>query len=101
MVIRPQHHAMIRKYMNNVPGLSLQIFLDQGNYMLNKLTPNAGAKLVIHEAENPPLPDEKGIDLQPNTETSVAIQKVQSGASGHSLGFVNKKLGSSPSLLGE
>ena len=43
--------------------------------MLNKLTPNAGAKLVIHEAGNPPLPDEKGIDLQPNTETSVAIQK--------------------------
>ena len=51
--------------------------MDQGNYMLNKLTPNAGAKLVIHEAENPPLPDEKGIDLQPNTETSVAIQKVE------------------------
>ena len=44
--------------------------------MLNKLTPNAGAKLVIHKAENPPLPDEKGIDLQPNTETTVAIQKV-------------------------
>jgi len=43
--------------------------------MLNKLTPNAGAKLVIHKAENPPLPDEKGIDLQPNTETTVAIQK--------------------------
>ena len=51
--------------------------MDQGNYMLNKLTPNAGAKLVIHEAESPPLPDEKGIDLQPNTETSVAIQKVE------------------------
>ena len=50
--------------------------MDQGNYMLNKLTPNAGAKLVIHKAENPPLPDEKGIDLQPNTETTVAIQKV-------------------------
>ena len=62
-----------------VPGLSLQIFLDQGNYMLNKLTPNAGAKLVIHEAENTPLPDEKGIDLKPNTETTVAIQKVTTG----------------------
>ena len=70
--------AKISQYLINFHlGLSLQIFLDQGNYMLNKLTPNAGAKLVIHEAESPPLPDEKGIDLQPNTETSVAIQKVE------------------------
>ena len=64
---------MIAQYFS---GLSLQIFLDQDNYMLNKLTPNAGAKLVIHESQSPPLPDDKGIDLQPNTETSVAIQKV-------------------------
>ena len=62
--------------MKYVPGLSVELFLDQANYMLNKLTPNAGAKLVIHEAQNPPLPDDKGINLQPNTETTVAVQKV-------------------------
>ena len=53
-----------------------------------KLTRNAGAKVVIHEAGNPPLPDEKGIDLQPNTETSVAIQKADQFAKPHKIGNV-------------
>ena len=56
--------------------------------MLNKLTPNAGAKLVIHKAENPPLPDEKGIDLQPNTGTTVAIQKVRIAIFSHQVKYV-------------
>ena len=37
---------------------------------------SAGAKLVIHDAESPPLPDETGIDLQPNTASTLAIKQV-------------------------
>ena len=43
-------------------GLSVEIFLDQTNYMLNKLSKQAGARIVIHDPANPPLPDEYGMD---------------------------------------
>jgi hypothetical protein len=45
--------------------------------MLAKLSKNAGAKLVIHDPKLPPLPDEYGIDMQPNTASSMAIQTVK------------------------
>ena len=57
-------------------GLTVEVFLDQKNYMLKKLSKKAGARLVIHDASSPPLADEYGIDLQPNTASSVAIQQV-------------------------
>ena len=60
----------------NFPGLSVEVFLDQSNYMLNKLSKKAGARLVIHDPAVPPLADEYGIDLQPNTASSVSIQQV-------------------------
>ena len=53
------------------------MFLDQKNYMLNKLSKKAGARLVIHDPKSPPLADEYGVDLQPNTATSVSIQQVR------------------------
>jgi hypothetical protein len=56
--------------------LSLELFLDQGNYMLKKLSKKAGARMVLHDPKVPPLPDEYGIDLQPNTASSVAVQLV-------------------------
>jgi len=52
------------------------MFLDQDNYMLQKLSKNAGAKIVIHDPSLPPLADEYGIDLTPNTASSIAIQAV-------------------------
>lgn len=57
-------------------GFSVEVFLDQDNYMLNKLSKKAGARMVLHEPELPALPDEYGQDLQPNTASSVAIQLV-------------------------
>ena len=45
--------------------------------MLNKLSKKAGARLVIHDPKSPPLADEYGVDLQPNTATSVSIQQVR------------------------
>ena len=59
-------------------GLTVEVFLDQDNYMLKKLSKKAGARLVIHDASSPPLADEYGINLQPNTASSVAIQQVKS-----------------------
>ena len=44
--------------------------------MLKKLSKKAGARLVIHDPARLPLADENGIDLQPNTATSMAIQQV-------------------------
>jgi hypothetical protein len=57
-------------------GLSVEIFLDQANYMVKKLSKSAGARIVIHDPLSPPLPDEYGLDLRPNTASSIAIQKV-------------------------
>ena len=45
--------------------------------MLQKLSKNAGAKIVVHESALPPLTDEYGIDLAPNTASSIAIQTVR------------------------
>ena len=58
-------------------GLTLEVYLDQKNYMLKKLSKKAGARLVIHDASSPPLADEYGINLQPNTASSVAIQQAR------------------------
>jgi hypothetical protein len=60
----------------NISGISLLLFLDQENYMLKKLSKNAGTKIVIHDPSLPPLPDEYGTDMQPNTASSIAIQMV-------------------------
>ena len=53
----------------------MEIFLDQTYYMLNKLSKRAGAKVVVHDPNTAPLPDEYGLDLQPNTASSMAVQK--------------------------
>ncbi len=57
-------------------GFTAEIFLDQANYMLNKLSKKAGARVVLHSPYTPALPDEYGIDLAPNTASSVAITLV-------------------------
>jgi hypothetical protein len=58
-------------------GFSASIFIDQENFMLNRLTKNAGAKIVVHDPSMAPMPDEYGIDLQPNTGSSIAVQAVR------------------------
>jgi hypothetical protein len=55
-------------------GLDVELYLDQANYMLQKLSKNAGAKIVIHNPTLPPLPDEYGIDMQPNSASTISIQ---------------------------
>ena len=60
----------------HIAGLVVEVFLDQNNYMLNKLSKKAGARVIVHDPENPPLADEDGLDLRPNTASSIAIQVV-------------------------
>ena len=57
-------------------GFSVELFLDQSYYMLNKLSKKAGARLILHNPNIDPLPDEYGMDLPPNTASSVATQVV-------------------------
>ena len=56
-------------------GLTLEVFLDQGNYMKNRLSKKAGAKIVIHDPNTTPLPNEHGLELRPNSASSIAVQK--------------------------
>ena len=56
-------------------GLTLEVFLDQSNYMKNRLSKKAGGKIVIHDPNTPPLPNEYGLELRPNTASSIAVQK--------------------------
>ena len=57
-------------------GLSIEMFIDQTNYMINKLSKRAGVRLVLHDPTTPPLPEEYGLDLAPNTANSMAVQMV-------------------------
>ena len=59
-------------------GLELALYLDQENYMLNKLTQSSGAKVVVHDPSLAPLLEEYAIDVQPNTATSIGVQTVSS-----------------------
>ena len=52
------------------------LYLDQENYMLNKMTQNSGAKILVHDPWLSPLLDEFSIDLQPATAASIALQVV-------------------------
>jgi hypothetical protein len=60
----------------NINGLSLELFVDQSNYMLKKLAKRAGIRMVIHDPSAIPMADEFGMDLQPNTASSVSVQMV-------------------------
>ena len=57
-------------------GLSIEVFIDQANYMIKKLSKRAGVRLVLHDPKVPPLPEEYGLDLAPNTASSMAVQLV-------------------------
>lgn len=77
LIIRQKpNNQMDLQCLNNFLGIKVELFLDQDNYMLQKLSKNAGSKLVIHDPSLPPLPDEYGIDMQPNTASSIALQTV-------------------------
>ena len=53
------------------------LYLDQSFYMSNgPISQTAGAKVVIDDPSSVARPDENGIDLQPNTASSISVKKV-------------------------
>ena len=46
------------------------------------MSQNAGVRIIIHDPNVPPLPDQDGIDLHPNMATSIAITKVENSRDG-------------------
>ena len=57
-------------------GLELVINIETSKYMIGGVTPTAGARIVVHGNSGPPLPNEMGHYLEPNTITALAIEEV-------------------------
>ncbi len=57
-------------------GLSLELFVDQLNYMTGALSERAGVRLIIHNPDSYPMADEFGLDVQPGSASSVSIHLV-------------------------
>ncbi|XP_024942633.1 amiloride-sensitive sodium channel subunit gamma-like isoform X2 [Cephus cinctus] len=58
-------------------GLSLELFLDQRNYIGGGLSPRAGARVVVHAPSMLPLPDANGVTVPPHTATGLALMEVR------------------------
>ncbi len=56
--------------------MNIGVFL-QESYMLNSLSPKAGIRVVIHPVDSLPIPQERGLDVAPNTAASFGLQRVQ------------------------
>lgn len=54
-------------------GLELDIDLDPESYL--DITSTAGSRVVIHDSEEDPNPEEQGIDISPGYETQVSMDK--------------------------
>lgn len=57
----------------------MELYLDQENYLGAGLSPQAGARLVVHSGGHQALPEENGITVSPHTATSIALLEVSSG----------------------
>ena len=57
-------------------GLDLELFLNQQFYMPDSLSEVAGAKITIHDPREFPSADAYGLNVQPSTAVSMAVQKV-------------------------
>ncbi|XP_064644647.1 acid-sensing ion channel 2-like [Lineus longissimus] len=56
-------------------GLNLYLNLEEYDYMNNDQTVHAGFKVLLHQRKEPPLVDELGLGLQPETHYLIAIRK--------------------------
>lgn len=77
-VLLLKHFIVLTQAFFWTSGLELALYLDQENYMLNKLTQSSGAKVLVHDPSLAPLLEEYAIDVQPNTATSIGVQTVSS-----------------------
>ncbi len=57
-------------------GLDVELYLDQRMYLPDSMTPEAGIRLAIHHPTDLAQVDELGLNLAPNSLTSVALERV-------------------------
>ena len=57
-------------------ALSIVLYLDQDFYTPLSLSPEAGARMTIHDPKVFAMIDEYGMNLKPNTASSIGFQKV-------------------------
>ncbi|CAG0888603.1 unnamed protein product [Darwinula stevensoni] len=60
----------------SILSLSLEVYIDQTNYMKNTISASAGARVTIHSPDQLPNPVEQGYFVQPNTHTVFGLQIV-------------------------
>ncbi|KAF8790660.1 FMRFamide-activated amiloride-sensitive sodium like protein [Argiope bruennichi] len=60
-------------YIGPNSGLELTLNLEVQDY--SPITPSIGARVVIHKSESQPNPEDYGININPGSETSVAIRQ--------------------------
>ncbi len=58
-------------------GLEVELVLDQRGYMSGTLSQKAGMRIAVHSPHLHPLVDEFGLDVEPGTASSIAIQLVK------------------------
>nr|XP_054756187.1 amiloride-sensitive sodium channel subunit gamma-like [Lytechinus pictus] len=63
-------------------GLALELFIDQEEY-ISTLQPSAGIRLLIHDQNEMPFPEDSGSTLAPGRATSIGMTKI----SVHQLGY--------------
>ncbi|XP_071102852.1 epithelial sodium channel subunit gamma-like [Haliotis cracherodii] len=66
---------VVTKFTGPSYGLSLELYLDQEEY-IPALSPSAGARVLIHPRNSMPFPEDEGISIAPGVSTSVGLRKV-------------------------
>ncbi|XP_070543786.1 amiloride-sensitive sodium channel subunit gamma-2-like [Ptychodera flava] len=57
-------------------GLSLQLFIEQGEYLVD-YTEIAGVRIVIHDRDKMPFPEDTGYTVPPGDSTSLGVRRVE------------------------
>ncbi|XP_041464721.1 amiloride-sensitive sodium channel subunit gamma-like isoform X2 [Lytechinus variegatus] len=56
-------------------GLSLELYIQQSEY-ISSLQPSAGLRLLVHDQNEMPFPEDQGINLAPGAHASVGLSMV-------------------------
>lgn len=67
---------IVKHFLENVLGLSLSLFIEQNEY-IDRLAPAAGARVVIHDFDYRPFPEDEGFSVVPGHTTAVFLRKVR------------------------
>ena len=63
--------------------MSIVLYINQAFYTPLSLTKEAGARITIHNPQVFPMTEEYGINLKPNTASSIGFQQVLFGVIHH------------------